>query len=253
MAVTASFSFALNEMLSANPSLLTDVQSWDDPQWELLSGLISTSDLDSSVVASRKMEEFLRSIFADGTITMKPKKKTLERFAIKRQRTTYGGRFKAVSDLVAARIECDLHQIRMILRRLEDAVAGSGLYVCRNPIFDGHRMTDIVAFVFIWLPEIGFVTEIQVGHALALNTFHLDSALRDNPDCGYVNLWKEDYYERVRAVLLAEVNDTPVPESIVGLRKLTEVMFLDASRIPAEMSSFAQELLTYLQLHSEYD
>lgn len=66
--------------------------------------------------------------------------------------------------------------------------------------------TDIVQYLYAYIPDIGYVVEFQIGHQLAAYTFTIDSALRDGIDCGMFDMWKTGLYDMLKTRLLEKAN-----------------------------------------------
>jgi hypothetical protein len=61
---------------------------------------------------------------------------------------------------------------------------------------------------------VGSPIEFQIGHEFASHTFSIDSALRDDPNCGKIDLWKNNFYNDVKDYLLNKANTRqPAPKS----------------------------------------
>jgi len=86
---------------------------------------------------------------------------------------------------------------------------------------------DIVQYVFVYIPTIGYVTEFQIGHPFASYTFRIDSTIRDRRDAGLntddlVSLWKapngmpssECFYNKMRSKILDPGLDFDVRKGI---------------------------------------
>lgn len=239
-----SFQEALCETISKHPELLTDVQvGWDDPKWEELSGLITDTDLDQTGMGTAQAEQIFASVFQT-SVAVPRQRKRLERIAVKRQRTTYGGRFKAMSDLVAYRIFCKVPYIAEVIKEIAAITSQhDGVTVIRNPITTPDGIyTDIVQYVFVYIPAVRFVIEFQIGHPFAAYTFSIDSHLRDHPeDTTTVSMWTNDYYQLVQSYILSQANKQDVPVSKEDIAIATEALFLP--RVP---TSIPEELFRIL-------
>lgn len=118
--------------------------------------------------------------------------------------------FKVNSDLCAFQIPTtDLTNIDTIMETIEKNIKeAGGMFFIRNSIknSDGN-FADIIQFAFAYVPAIGYIAEIQVGHPFAMYTFKRDSLIRDMRDANLstdniVDLWDNDLYSRVKAKIL---------------------------------------------------
>ena len=68
------------------------------------------------------------------------------------------------------------------------------------------KFTDITQYLYVFIEKVGYPIEVQIGHEFASHTFKIDSALRDNPNCGKVDLWSKNFYGDVKNLILAKAN-----------------------------------------------
>ncbi len=123
-----------------------------------------------------------------------------------------GAFFKAVSDFIAFRVNCQVPEIMSICQTLDRELTvkhgAFGVFKGRC-VSDNGKLTDIVQYYYGYVPSIGHLVEFQVGHELAAYTFTVDSALRDNPKCGEVDLWTNGVYNMLKTRLLEKANSIP--------------------------------------------
>lgn len=111
--------------------------------------------------------------------------------------------FQANTDLMAFRIPCKLTDIDTNVNKLSQVVAErGGHFMLKCPYMANGAYTDIVAFCYAYIPDYKYIMEFQIGEPFALYTFARDSALRDDPSCGLVDLWSNDFYAHVVKQLL---------------------------------------------------
>lgn len=234
------FQQVLYETLKDNPFLFQNVTiGWDDLKWNNLSSLVTADDLDQTVISTLHAEQIFMSIFNQYKAMSRPRK-NFERFMVKRQRTTNGGNFKAISDFIGFRIWCQVSEITTITTMINEiATANDGLFVVRNPIFIDGKYTDIIDFVYVYVPSIRYVIEFQIGHPFAAYTFKIDSYLRDNPDGSTISLWTDGYYEYVRDYILAKSNQTEISNTKDDLVQRTQMLFGD--QIPTELVTIFEQ------------
>lgn len=124
--------------------------------------------------------------------------------------------FKVVSDFVAVRVPCEVTEIQGKIDRIRDIVlANRGQMHIRGAsterpygffMTQDKKYTDITQYVYVFLEKVGYPIEIQIGHQFASHTFTIDSALRDNKECGKVDLWKDNFYSDVKKFILDKAN-----------------------------------------------
>ena len=174
-----------------------------------------SSEIFSKLVNDHETEMIIRS----------PKKAS--RIMEKTKEVSDRGReyFKVLCDFLAYRINCNITDIPSKIDVLRDIVSSNDgkIYVrgeqnndygyCLEPIdqnfpsgFTERLFVDITQYVYVYLPEIGYIIEFQIGHPFAALTFTIDSALRDNPNCYLVDLWNGGFYEMMKGALLKQAN-----------------------------------------------
>lgn len=118
--------------------------------------------------------------------------------------------FKVNSDLCAFQvITRDVKKIKIIMDTIQNNVQkAGGMFFIRNSIEDSHsKLNDIIQYAFAYVPTIGYIAEIQVGHPFAMYTFKRDSIIRDMRDANQsteniVDLWDNNLYSVVKAKIL---------------------------------------------------
>jgi hypothetical protein len=136
--------------------------------------------------------------------------KTMKRIKIKAQTERADVPFKVNSDLCAVRFPTyDIYRIRHIMKEIRQRVIDEeGIFVIRNSIEDDNGvMKDIIQYAFAYIPSIGYVIEIQVGHPFAMYTFKIDSKIRDmkldgKPVDDIVDLWDNGFYDFVKSSIM---------------------------------------------------
>lgn len=182
--------------------------------------------------AHRQMNKFVDTCAQHGlSLTTRPEKQ-LSRIQEKHRaaqanlpRAGFVDDFKVVSDFMAGRDYCNITDIQSHVDTFKKlANEQGGWCVVRGEgkdTFGAHQkegvLKDIVQYVFVFLPDMGHVTECQIGHQLAGVTFTIDSFLRDNkgkiPESDLpIDLWgnKEagtNLYGSVRDYLLLQANE----------------------------------------------
>jgi hypothetical protein len=157
--------------------------------------------------------------------------------------------FKVVGDLVAVRLHCDVSEITKKIDLIREIVLQNGgqfhirgasearpYGFCLNA---DNKFSDITQYAYAYLEQIGYPIELQIGHPFASHTFSIDSALRDDPKCGKVDLWNDNFYVEVKAYLLAKANQESCGDKQALLEKAKKI---HAGNVPTEL----QELLNAL-------
>lgn len=188
------------------------------PLWEELYGFVSQEVLKD---ASECMIGIFAKLCKNRNIIVQPRpEKTMARLEIKKQERTPPNYFKLVSDYAAGRIFCLPCEIEQhVLSLKEMAFEEGGWYAVRGAGGDGfgshkkaEKFVDIVQYVFIYLPSVGHVIELQIGHPFAAETFRRDSYLRDHKNHSLpenqleVDLWENDFYNFVKSYILEKSN-----------------------------------------------
>lgn len=133
--------------------------------------------------------------------------KRLTRVQQKLANTGPDAAFKANSDIAAFCINVPIKEINKVGSKLIKQIVNkyNGYIFEKNSIIDPvtGALTDIVTYYFVYIPEYKYIMEFQVGHEFATYVFTRDSMLRDNPKCGVVNFRANDFYNHVKAAILA--------------------------------------------------
>jgi hypothetical protein len=188
--------------------------NWGSENWKQLWSKINQEVLTDAF----QKHAIVRSIFSDlGEIT--PRNcKSLSRVEKKMTEQAPGREnyFKVVSDFVAGRIHCNVNEIQAKIDRIREIVlANKGQMHVRGSSNERpygffmnaeKKYTDIIQFVYVFLDKVGYPIHFQIGHEFASHTFTIDSALRDNPSCGKVDLWNKNFYTDVKNYILNKAN-----------------------------------------------
>lgn len=179
-----------------------------DPSWKSLAETVNQSILDD---AHSRTEAARTLYYSCGVLEARPCK---QQARIKQKLIDVSCRdqqyFKVVSDFIAFRVSCEVAQIDKVVKSISDITSENGGSIWLKGSFRDKMYIDIVQYIYTYVPQIGYVIEFQVGHPFAAYTFKVDSAIRDNPNCGFVDLWKDNVYGIVKAFLLAQANHTVV-------------------------------------------
>lgn len=173
--------------------------------WKDLVGLITSDVLADAHKASTEYVELFRGM----NVVARPLK-SMSRITVKAQGTRPDVPFKVNSDLCAIRVPTyNVSLIKPIMNELQKRVASfNGEFYIRNNIEDSEgNCTDIIQYAFAYIPIIGYIVEIQVGHPFAMYTFTVDSIIRDKrlqkePLDGLVDFWDNDFYTYVKSAIL---------------------------------------------------
>jgi len=155
------------------PQYLSDMTA---TTWAELIPLITQNVLDD---ASRESVNYRKLFDIEIPLISRPTK-TLERILIKQQGKQKDIAYKVNSDFSAFRIHVNPDHIKSTVEKICNIVKDhNGYYHIRNPIEIDGKIQDIVQYMFVYIPTIGYVTELQIGHPFASYTFSRDSQIRD--------------------------------------------------------------------------
>ena len=189
--------------------------NWRSESWKKPWGIINQDVLTDAF----EKHDLIRSIFQEIGEIIPRNCKSISRVEKKmtEQPTGKENYFKVVSDLVAARVHCNINEIQTKIDRIREIVlANDGQIHIRGSsnerpygffMNSDKKYTDITQYIYIFLEKVGYPLEIQIGHEFASHTFTIDSALRDNPHCGKVDLWSKSFYGMVKKYILDKAND----------------------------------------------
>ena len=203
--------------------------NWCNENWKQLWSAINQEIL----VDAFEKHSLVQSIFSDVGEIVTRKCKSLPR--VMKKMTEQGpGResyFKVFSDLVAGRIYCNVNEIQAKIDRIREIVlANNGQMHIRGSssehpygffINSDKKYTDITQYVYVFLKEVGYPIEFQIGHEFASHAFSINSALRDNPKCEKVDLRSKNFYEDVKNYILNKANNRE-PEPKVNIQAKAE-------------------------------
>ena len=221
--------------------------------------------------AHQKMSAF-SSICNDYGITIIPRnEKTKKRVDEKNdfanmpkniERAGHVDHFKVVSDFMAGRVHCKVTEIEDTVNKFKKlASENDGWCVVRgdgNDTYGAHKKNgefkNIVQYLFVYLPKMGHVTEIQIGHEFTGLTFTIDSFLRDNKDKFSadqlpVKIWGDitkgtNLYDTVKNYLLLQSQDPENPELPAKKKECQEVAqrLYAGSAIPEDVKKIINNL-----------
>lgn len=191
-------------------SVINDGKVFEDaksPLWTELVPLITEEVLED---AHTSCLSYAKIFNTDNLNAQARPLKTMERIAVKSQATRPDVPFKVNSDLCALRFETyDVTEIKHIMEVLRQTVEKEqGFFYIRNSIEDENgNLNDIVQYAFAFIPHIGYIVELQVGHPFAVYTFTVDSIIRDKRLAGasvdgIVDLWDNGFYSYVKSLIL---------------------------------------------------
>jgi predicted protein tyrosine phosphatase len=188
--------------------------------WKTLVPLISSDVLKD---AHRQIGA-IQALFKElGPKLLARREKTAERIATKKQGSQPDIAFKVNCDLTAFRLHVHPSDITSTVERVAELVSENHgvIYVRNSIITENGKLSDIVQYVYVYLPAIGYVTELQIGHEFASWTFTRDSARRDLRLAGkevgeLVNFWThapdtpwtDCFYVKMRAKILDPSSST---------------------------------------------
>jgi hypothetical protein len=215
----------------------------EDKSWEALQPFVSQEILDD---AHAQVAAMNNAVFGPCNISALPRPcKTLARVQEKLKLTKPDAHFKANSDFLAFTVaEKDPRGIASVVASLStQAQCAGGVSFRRNSITTASGdVNDIVQYMLMFIPSIGYVVEIQVGHPFASYTFQLDSAKRASADRGKcVDLWDDDFYALVKANILHPQSQGTAAEAKARLQAIVKDK---ASPSPDEVKNVLHPIIT---------
>jgi hypothetical protein len=202
--------------------LTLNESNWKNENWKQAWPLIDQEVLNEAF----GKHALIQTLFHDLGEIIPRKCKSLARVEKKMSEQPAGREnyFKVVCDFIAVRVHCNLEEMQSKIDSLRDIVfANEGhLYVRGSSLERPYgffkdskgNYTDITQYVYVFLKNVGSPIEFQIGHEFASHTFSIDSALRDDPNCGKIDLWKNNFYNDVKDYLLNKANTRqPAPKS----------------------------------------
>lgn len=157
--------------------------------------------------------------------------------------------FKVVSDLVAIRINCDVSEIQGKIDFIREIVLADGGQIHIRGASDERpygffmniekKYTDITQYIYVFMEKVGYPIEFQIGHQFASHTFKIDSALRENKDCGLVDLWNKNFYSDVKKCILDKSNGLDIGSKEEILAKAQD---LHQNNVPGELQEILNKL-----------
>jgi hypothetical protein len=241
---TVSFRDSLATTVKA---LTLDESKWKSEDWKPTWNGINQEVLNDAF----NQHGIVRTLFSDlGEITQR-NCKSIARVEKKmtEQSTGRENYFKVVSDFVAVRVPCEVTEIQGKIDRIREIVlANGGIMHVRGSSNErpyGFFMTpekkyaDITQYVYVFLDKVGYPLELQIGHKFASHTFTIDSALRDNPTCGKVDLWKNNFYGDVKKHILDKANGEQVASKEALITKAKD---LHQGNIPEDLAQILSKI-----------
>lgn len=211
--MTSTFKDTLRSIVSKES---LNSMNWKSDSWKYLVTNINQEVLNDAFLQHEKLQNIFKTV---GTII--PRKcKQMSRINLKTDEVSNRGSeyFKVVSDFVAGRIHCDVSELPKKIELIRGIVNKNGSLYVRGESKDNvygfchkdGKFTDITQYVYVYLDEVGYIAELQIGHEFATYTFTIDSMIRDNPNCGKVDLWKNDFYCKVKNYILKKANNVEI-------------------------------------------
>lgn len=191
-----------------------DESNWRSEDWKNIWKGLSQDVLNDAF----NQHSTVRAIFSDiGEITQR-KCKSMARVEQKMTEQNVGREnfFKVVSDFVAVRIHCNISEMQKKIDLIREIILKEGgqFHVRGSSIERPYgffmntdkKYTDITQYVYVFMEKVGYPIEFQIGHKFAAHTFTIDSALRDNKECGLIDLWTKNFYSDVKKYILDKSN-----------------------------------------------
>ena len=184
---------------------------WGSTEWIKLYSPVNQEVLKEASTMHSQVRPLLDNI---GPYTERPCK-SIERVRIKMGEKNLN-HFRPLCDFLAIRVNCDVTEIQGKIDRIRQTVLDhNGKMHVRGAKEDrpygsfmdqNRKYEDITQYVYVYFPEVGYPLEIQVGHPFAAHTFKIDSMIRDDKNCGAVDLWDKGFYQDVKQYILDKAN-----------------------------------------------
>jgi len=240
------FKDILKETVVSNESL--NSKNWKSDVWKSLASKIDQDVLNDAYNQHSSVKTIFNSI---GTIIPRKCKK-MSRIALKTAEVSERGGeyFKVISDFVAGRIHCKVEEIPSKIDELIQIVKDKNgyMYVRGESEYNkygfsmcGNEHTDITQYIYVYLEDVGYVTELQIGHEFATYTFTVDSMLRDDPECGRVDLWKDGFYGRVKNIILKQANNVKL-EPGEKYEMLDDAQYMHDFKLPQDLKTILNKI-----------
>jgi hypothetical protein len=238
----SSFQECLLEVVNQNT---LNQENWRSENWQKPWPLIDQEVLNDAF----GKHDLIQSLFVDLGEIIPRNCKSLARVNQKKTEQKYVNYFKVVSDLVAGRVHCNVNEIQSKIDCIRKVVLenngqmhikGSSNECPYGSFMNADKkFTDIAQYVYVFMEKVGYPIEFQIGHEFASHTFTIDSALRDNRDCGKVDLWDKDFYAKVKNYILAKAN-TQNPGSKEEINSICAEIHKD--NVPSELQQILEKI-----------
>lgn len=221
--------------------------NWGSEKWKIWENIPITQDILDDAFEQHAL---ISKTFPNIGLLVQRTCKSLPRVQkkITEQRVGKENYFKVLSDFVAIRIHCELSEIQEKIDQIRDKVLqrGGQLQIRGSSnerpygfFWDEKKYQDITQYVYVFLKEVGYPIEFQIGHQFATHTFTIDSALRDNPKCGKVDLWTDSFYQDVKKYILDKANREEL-SSRQALQAKAEA--IHKNKVPQDLQQILNEL-----------
>jgi hypothetical protein len=185
-----------------------DESNWGNAEWKSLYEHITQDTLNDAFNTHNVLQKTFPEL---EMITRKCKSLKRVNKKMEEQNPYKINYFKVISDFIAVRIHCQVNQIKDKLDYITNIVnsyEGSKIYIRGSSIDQpSGKYNDITQYAYVYMQEIGYIVEFQIGHEFAAYTFTTDSEIRDNPNCGEIDLWTDGFYNDVKKYILQDNND----------------------------------------------
>lgn len=191
------------------------LQDLNDSSWGDLIHLVTPRVLEEAHKKQNEIKKIFKPLHLVGR-SVKKYSRVQEKNQTKHK---YQHDFKVNCDFIAYRIPVTepsnimavVNQIIAILK----VQGGDG--ILRNSIMNDNReMTDIISYVYGYLPQYGFMIEFQIGSPFAMYTFMVDSMIRDGA-MNLTDVWKNNFYGNMKDFILGKNKDFPVTKEVQKL------------------------------------
>lgn len=228
------------EAISLNES------NWSSEKWKSLFEVIT----EEVLIDAFEKHDLVKSTFPELKDMITRNCKSIKRVEKKKteQYPNKENYFKVVADFLAVRINCDVNQIKDKIDYVKRIVMeNEGVLHIRGSSENrpygffmdqallNQDFKDITQYVYVYIEKIGYVIEFQIGHEFASYTFSSDSALRDDKNCGQVDLWNKGFYGDVKTHILNKANNVEFNHEDKGMLFIKCSDVHDHTNIPNEL------------------
>lgn len=178
------------------------------PIWQKLSREVDQDILNDAWSQMIYMDHLFSELGEMGSRRVKFQERIVKKMQeVERRDQQY---FKVVSDFIAFRVYCKVIEIDDKINIISNLVSkyNGAMWLKGNFRSGSGKYLDIIQYVYVYIPHVGYITEFQIGSSFASYTFSVDSKLRDDKEYQHPDLWSNNTYETVKKYILNQANNT---------------------------------------------